>query len=267
LGLPRWCGTTKENQVVQETDDKCTSANCLITKREHAFLDEIAHTMKGVHDRLCTFIDKQVPDQVERQLLTVSADKISQAFNSLVTTFAHISEIRETAAKNGGVRMIEHEAIKDELRNLEYIRANGRCELHALLDSQPGEGLQKILRAAVLVPVLDLHVKAEQLTQNDDNTFSITAGGVARIEEIKAKVADDERKMNVARFDDRYTELCDALDSDDRLGFDHRHEAIQALLTHDDFAERWECSPRLVNAFMAFKVSRAARLETEKVSL
>lgn len=47
---------------------------------------------------------------------------------------------------------------------------------------------------------------------------------------------------------DAYAELRAAMRACDDLGFDTTTEAMHAVLSHPDFAERWECSDRLIEA-------------------
>lgn len=56
--------------------------------------------------------------------------------------------------------------------------------------------------------------------------------------------------------------LVSALLADDCLGFDRWTDARDALLAHPDYRERWECSPRLVQAFEDYRQARAAGLTT-----
>lgn len=52
-------------------------------------------------------------------------------------------------------------------------------------------------------------------------------------------------------------ELRESIEECYRLGFDSVREAVEAVLRAPDFAERWECSPRLVRAVEAFHAMRA----------
>lgn len=47
-------------------------------------------------------------------------------------------------------------------------------------------------------------------------------------------------------------ELREAFEADNLLGFDTYPEAIQAVFTHPDYAQRWECSERLQAAVRAW---------------
>lgn len=59
-------------------------------------------------------------------------------------------------------------------------------------------------------------------------------------------------------------ELRAAVEECDRLGFDRVHDAINAVLSHDDFAQRWECTTRLIAAVGEHKRARAATFPADR---